>query len=122
MSGAREWTTREDYVIRKYYPAGGSAACLPHLPSDRNHKAVWCRASRIGVKKIDGGGSPFGTGTKNPNGKISNEHAAIIRLRHNQIWPGLTAEQKAAILGITVRHFRRIVNENSRKYAVLEAA
>lgn len=40
----------EDAVIRRYYPAGGAAACLPHLPS-RTTPHIASRAHRLGLAK-----------------------------------------------------------------------
>ena len=43
------WSEDETAVVRRYYPDGGSAACLPHLPG-RTRNQVSDRAARLGIR------------------------------------------------------------------------
>lgn len=52
------WTDEEVAVLEKYYPKGGSAACIPYL-RNRTHEAVRDKVQKIGVrryafKRVDG--------------------------------------------------------------------
>ena len=44
-----QWTAEEDEIIRQHYPRGGTAACLPFLPT-RSKSAARDRAHHLGVK------------------------------------------------------------------------
>lgn len=50
----RYWTEAEDEIIRKYYPAGGYAACAAHLPPHRSRLSVYQRTNVLGVKRNAG--------------------------------------------------------------------
>ncbi|HEX2255633.1 MAG TPA: hypothetical protein VHG92_02840 [Afifellaceae bacterium] len=53
----RFWTEAEDAVIRRHYPTGGAAACLPHLPEHRTPGSVQNRAGKLQVAcQLPGGG------------------------------------------------------------------
>ena len=43
------WTQREDAVLEKHYPLGGSAPCMLKLPN-RTRQAIVGRANRIKLK------------------------------------------------------------------------
>jgi hypothetical protein len=43
-----EWQIDELNILHKYYPSGGTAACLPLLPN-RNKDAIWSKAQKEGL-------------------------------------------------------------------------
>lgn len=45
----RFWTDEETAVVKKYYPDGGSAACLAHLGPHRTPSSVYQRATNLGL-------------------------------------------------------------------------
>ena len=42
----KAWVPAEIAILRKYYPTGGTAACLPHLP-DRSKLAIYAKVDKL---------------------------------------------------------------------------
>lgn len=53
---ARYWTDEERAIISRYYPEGGAAACMAHLPAHRTISGVYQQASKLGLEGRSGGG------------------------------------------------------------------
>ncbi|WP_287343979.1 hypothetical protein [Mesorhizobium sp.] len=51
----RFWTDAEIATVRKYYPAGGTVACLAHLGAHRTPSSIYGLANKLGLK------APLGT-------------------------------------------------------------
>lgn len=52
----RFWTDSELDIVRQYYPTGGAAACLAHLPPHRTKSGVYVQAGKLGLTARVGGG------------------------------------------------------------------
>lgn len=65
VRAARFWTDAEKAIVRKYYPAGGSAACLAHLGRRRTPQGVYQIAKKLDLT------TPHGLADyKGNNGKV----------------------------------------------------
>lgn len=53
---ARFWTAEEKAVLERYYPEGGAAACMAHLPPHRTMSSVYGQAKKQGLEAKVGGG------------------------------------------------------------------
>lgn len=53
---ARYWSADEKAIIERYYPDGGAAACMAHLPAHRTISGVYQQARKLGLDGKVGGG------------------------------------------------------------------
>jgi len=85
----RFWTDSERDVVRQYYPAGGAAACLAHLPAHRTKSGVYVQAGKLGLAATVGGGP-----------KVRIETPANFDETLKDAWSQLDGKQRGAVNGL----------------------
>ena len=88
----RFWTDVEHDIVRRYFPAGGAAACLARLPEHRTLSGVYCQAKKLGVK-VDG----------SPAARQRHRASPELDERIREGWQEMDAGRKGAVAELALR-------------------
>jgi lambda repressor-like predicted transcriptional regulator len=109
----RLYSTKEERIIREFYPSsGGAAECARRLPG-RTLVAIIDKAHRMGLHS----GNTDRGGDRNSQTKIPDQYIHVIRTKHEIIWPGMTIRQKAKRIGISESQLGQIIRGKERIFA-----
>ena len=109
----RFWTKHERDIVRRYYPEGGAAACLMHLPPHRSKSGVYVQANKLGLTAKAGGGpkvrvktpSDFDETLKVERAQLdARKRGAVNALAERLGVPRWWLSQRARKLGLTQPH------------------
>lgn len=109
----RFWTDSELDIVRRYYPTGGAAACLAHLPSHRTKSGVYVQANKLGLTAKVGGGPKvhietppgFDETLKDAWSRLDGKkRGAVHALAERFGVPRWWLSQRARKLGLTMPH------------------
>lgn len=112
----RFWTDSEIIIVRRYYPTGGAAACLAHLPSHRTKSGVYIQAGKLGLTAKVGGGpkvrietpSDFDEKLKDAWSLLDGKkHGTVNALAERLGVPRWWDTQRARKLGLTQPHKKK---------------